>query len=238
MHSLSIIIPVLNEAALLAERLPGLSDDMPDGAEIIVADGGSADDSRAVAGRYVTVVDSPPGRARQLNRGAAAASGEVLLFLHADVELPDRWHDGITRALADPQVAGGGFLIRANPRSFSLDLITAMSNFRSRYRRRFYGDQAIFIRSSVFRERHGFDEALPLFEGHDLTRRLRRFGRVACVPRHVRASSRRFIERGVWRTFLAFHYLKLRYLLGRMPRSVETLYPAPVPTSTAVARDG
>ncbi|MFQ5422550.1 MAG: TIGR04283 family arsenosugar biosynthesis glycosyltransferase [Phycisphaerae bacterium] len=224
---LSIIIPVLNEAKLLGTRLPSLLADVPDDTQIIVVDGGSADDSRRAAEQFVTVVTSPAGRARQLNCGAAAAHGDVLLFLHADVQLPIGWHDEISGVLANPHVVGGGFMIRAEPRSPSLDFITALSNFRSRFRRRFYGDQAIFVRRSTFRRLGGFDETLSLFEGYDLTRRLRRFGEVACARRYVRASSRRFLEQGIWRTFFAFHYLKLRYFLGTLPRSVETLYPAP-----------
>jgi GT2 family glycosyltransferase len=147
------------------------------------------------------------------------------LFLHVDVELPAGWQAGIQAALADPRVVGGGFLIRADPASVSLNVITCLSNFRSRVRRSFYGDQAIFVRAPAFREIGGFDESLPLFEGYDLTRRLPRVGALACVPRQVRASSRRFIEGGVWRIFMTFHYLKLRYLLGFLPVDTDVLYP-------------
>lgn len=222
---LSVVIPALNEAALLADKLRRLGLELAPGDELIVADGGSGDGTRCIAQEHARLVDAPRGRARQLNAGAAAATGEVLLFLHADVELPHDWRDQILAALGNPDVVGGGFLIRADPRSAALDFITALSNFRSRYRRRFYGDQGIFVRAEAFREVAGFDESLPLFEGYDLTRRLRRFGRIACVRRYVRASSRRFLERGVWRTFLTFHSLKLRYLLGRLPANVDELYP-------------
>ncbi len=226
---LSIIIPVLNEAALLSRRLGDLAGSVPQATQMIVVDGGSADGSLQVAAEHATVLASPPGRAVQLNRGAAAATGEVLLFLHVDVALPEDWFGHVRAALADPRVVGGSFLIRAEPRSPSLDIITALSNFRSRFRRRFYGDQAIFVEVEAFVRVGGFDESLPLMEGYDLTVRLKRLGRIACVPFHVRASSRRFLDNGVWRTFFTFHWLKLRYLTGRLSKHHEHLYPPNLP---------
>ena len=186
---ISVIVPTLNEAPVLAATLerarqPGVD-------EIIVADGGSTDTTRAVAAGLADVVLSAPrGRALQMNAGAQRARGEVLVFLHADTLLPDGFASAIGAALADPRVIGGRFDVRLEPSSPLLWLTGELINLRSRLSRIATGDQAIFLRRAVF-ERLGGYAPIPLLEDVELTARMKRAGRVACLRQRVSTSSRR-----------------------------------------------
>jgi len=189
---ISVIIPTLNEESSIASALDSIRFE----AERVVVDGASRDRTveRACA-RGARVVHSPRGRARQMNAGAEASSGEVLLFLHADCELPPGADDAIRRALVPADVAGGSFRMEiASPRR-ALRLLAWGANLRARWLRLPYGDQALFVRRSAFLAVGGFRE-IPVMEDVDLVRRLRRRGRLVCLALPVKTSPRHWEHRG------------------------------------------
>jgi len=219
---ISIVIPTLNEAggigALLADLLP------EPGVELIVADGGSDDSTRDVATAYgARVVQIPPGRARQMNAGAQAASGEILLFLHADTRLPWGFGDAIRAALARRDVAGGAFAFRLDTYSLALRLIEWATNLRSIWLQLPYGDQALFIRTRLFHELGGYPEE-PVMEDVLLVRRLRRFGRIVTLGLPAVTSARRWRRLGVWRTTLIHLVAMAAYCVGASPVSIARWY--------------
>jgi len=197
---LSVIIPTLNEAANLAAtlgcfRASGLE-------EVIVVDGGSEDETVALAtaSGYQVLVCPKPGRARQMNLGARAATGEVLLFTHGDTLIPEA---ALRRMIAemkgDPELGGGGFARRFASRSLLLRFTAWCSDFRGRWWGLFLGDQGIFVRRSVFDKLGGFDEAV--YPGEDLvfSYRMAKAGKTRLMGPPVVSSSRRFETRGAWR---------------------------------------
>lgn len=221
---LSIIIPTLNEAERLEELLHHLRAVCP-GAEVIVVDGGSGDGSRDLVRRFprVRLLSTEPGRARQMNAGAEVAQGEVLLFLHADTRLPDGAHAAVTDAVADPAVVGGRFDVRFdNPRPV-FRAIAALMNLRSRVTGIFTGDQAIFVKREVFAALGGYPD-IPLMEDVELTRRLKRQGRLACLRLRVTTSARRWEQEGVLRTILLMWSFRLLFFLGIGPERLHRWY--------------
>ena len=225
---LSVVLPVLDEAARLGRCLATLRA-MPGIDEIVVVDGGSRDGSaeiaRAVPG--VRVVAAPRGRGTQLNAGARAALGDVLLFLHADTTPPRDTAAWVARALADPGVVAGAFRIRtvADDGPNWLGPLLRLADLRSRWSRLPYGDQAVFVRRAAFARVGGFPDQ-PLMEDIELARRLRRVGRIRTVPAVVEVSGRRFLARPV-RTVLALRLLPLLYRLGVPPARLARLYGDP-----------
>ena len=207
---LSVIIPVLNEAARVAATLAALAPLRAQGAELIVVDGGSSDGTPALcAGLVDAVLASPPGRATQMNAGARTASGSILLFLHADTTLPADALALITQAGAP----WGRFDVTIAGRSVLLPLVAALMNLRSRLTGIATGDQALFVRRDVFDAVGGFPEQ-PLMEDIELSKRLRRRGRPACLRARVTTSGRRWDSRGAWRTIVLMWRLRLLYWLG------------------------
>jgi rSAM/selenodomain-associated transferase 2 len=222
--TLSIVVPALDEARNLERLLPELRSLAP-AAEVIVADGGSGDDTEAVVQRApgARLVTSARGRALQMNAGAAAASGDVLLFLHADTRLPAGFEGAIARALGDLRVVGGRFdVVLDNPR-WPFRMVAALMNLRSRLSGIFTGDQAIFVRRAAFEALGGY-AAIPLMEDIELTRRLRRLGRVACLRQRVRTSARKWERDGVARTILLMWTLRFLYFCGVSPERLHRWY--------------
>lgn len=224
MPTLSIVMPVLNEASGIADALDALAELRRRGAEIIVVDGGSRDATveRARPGAD-RVLSAPRGRAPQMNAGAAAASGAVLLFLHADTRLPhDADHlvrDGLVRTSRswgrfDVTIAGG---------SPMLALVATMMNLRSRLSGIATGDQAIFVRAEAFRTAGGFPD-IPLMEDIALSKALKRSGRPLCLRARVTTSARRWEIHGVVRTILLMWRLRLAYFLGADPARLARQY--------------
>ncbi len=219
---ISVVIPVLDEAAAIAGTLEGLR--AQEGRyEAIVVDGGSDDETVAIAGRYARVIDSPKGRARQMNAGAMEASGDVLLFLHADTQLPPGAMAAIEDALADPRVVGGRFKVRLNHPGWAYRVVGHSINLRDRLIGGFTGDQAIFVRAGVFRDLGGYGD-MPLMEDLDFGRRMRRAGKVARLPLTVVTSARRWQKNGVVRTILLMWLLRSLYLMGIAPSRLKRLY--------------
>jgi rSAM/selenodomain-associated transferase 2 len=210
---LSIIIPVLNEACGIAHALDELALLRTRGTEVIVVDGGSQDGTpQAAAAGADRLICSPRGRALQMNAGAAAASGDVLLFLHADTRLPDDADRLIAQALSGT-AEWGRFDVRIEGRHPMLRVVAAMMNLRSRWTGIATGDQALFMRRTAFMRLGGFPP-LPLMEDIALSRRLRRCSRPACIRERVSTSGRRWEKHGVWRTILLMWCLRLRFFFG------------------------
>lgn len=218
---LSVIIPALNEAPQIAAAIASAGG--PE-VEIIVVDGGSADDTAArAAAAGAVVVHAPRGRARQMNAGAARASGAVLLFLHADTRLPSDFAALVADALADPAVVGGRFDLHLEPSSPLLALTAALINRRSRLTGIATGDQALFVRRAVFDAMGGFAD-IPLMEDVAFTRDLKRRGRVAALRARVVTSSRRWQRHGVLRTILLMWWLRFLYWCGVAPAELKRRY--------------
>lgn len=218
----SVILPVWNERANLPATLDSVRRGLP-GAEIIAADGGSADGSRTwlLRQRDTCLVDAVRGKGPQQNAGAALARGDVFLFLHADCQLPAEAASQLESALADPAVAGGGFFVRFEERRpLSLRVLAFAMNLRLRVLRRCFGDQALFVRREVFERAGGFPD-WPLFEDYEFVRRIKQFGRFAVIPSPVTLSARRFLEKGVWRTVWLVFVLQIAYHLGVSPARLK-----------------
>jgi rSAM/selenodomain-associated transferase 2 len=221
---LSVVIPTLNEAANLARLLPDLLAREP-AVEIVVVDGSSDDGSRDVVARYTNVrwIAGQRGRARQMNAGARAATGTILLFLHADTRLPDGAGAAIETALADPTVMGGRFDVRLDSARPLLGVVGWMMNQRSRLSGISTGDQGIFVRRAVFEEIGGYAD-IPLMEDVDFTRRLKRRGRLAALRLRVTASARKWEREGPVRTMVLMWALRLLYALGVSPARLHRWY--------------
>ncbi len=214
--TVSIIIPVLNEEACIGEAIGHIrSLSGGEAAEIVVADGDPAGGTLlAIPDGTVRKLLSEPGRGRQLNRGAGAASGEVLIFLHADTKLPPEALISIGETLRDHRLAGGAFdLAIDSPRSV-FRLIERVASIRTRLTRIPYGDQAIFLRRARFQCLGGFRD-LPIMEDVDLMRRLKQAGgRIAILPDRAVTSARRWEQEGVLTTTLRNWSLVTLFLLG------------------------
>lgn len=217
---LSIIVPTLDEDAVIGstlEHLAGIGD------EIVVSDGGSRDRTRDIASRHgITWAQGEPGRGTQLNRGAAAATGEVLLFVHADTRLPADARRLIEAAI-DGGAAGGGFEVRFVGEAPLMKIGSRLVNLRTRWTRLPLGDQAQFVRREAFGQLGGFND-WPILEDLDFMRRLKRVGRVAILPSPVETSDRRFAQRGILRTLGVNYSIWTLYALGVHPRKLARLY--------------
>lgn len=219
---ISIVIPVLNEEKSIAETVAALMPLKPH--ELIIVDGGSSDRTHEICSRLdVTVLSSPRGRGLQMNHGARQATGDVLLFLHADTRLPGSSIDDIRGALRNPQCVGGRFDVQLDGVHWMLGVIGAMISMRSRMSRVATGDQGIFVRRGIFAELGGYPD-IPLMEDVAFSRALKRRGAVACLRSRVITSARRWEKQGIWRTILRMWLLKLLYLVGVSPVRLKRYY--------------
>jgi rSAM/selenodomain-associated transferase 2 len=220
---LSIIMPVLNEAEGINAALQALAPLLARGAQVVVADGGSSDDTLARAQACgVTVISAARGRALQMNIGSQQASGDVLLFLHADTLLPPDADTLIQQALAGPQV-WGRFDVRIDGRPRLLRVIAVFMNLRSRATGIATGDQAMFMTRAAFDAVGGFP-VQALMEDIEMSKRLRALSRPACQRAQVLTSGRRWESRGVWRTLLLMWRLRFAYWRGAAPERLAELY--------------
>ena len=220
----SIIMPVLNEEAVLEQQLTRLSLQCTHiESEIIIVDGGSRDATLAIAQRYGQVISSPRGRACQMNAGAAVASGDVLLFLHADTALPENAFTAIENALRSPNVVAGAFRICFNCDRLPYRLVAFATNLRSQLRTLFTGDQAYFMRASSFRTVGGYPE-MPLMEDLEIITQLRKIGKVVLLPHYVTTSARRHEKIGLWRSICFMWYLRTLYRFGVSAARLQQMY--------------
>lgn len=225
MSWLSIIVPTLNEAKNIVPLLTHLQAMREGGVEVIVVDGGSLDGTPALAASLADqVLAAPPGRARQMNFGAARANGLALLFLHADTRLPDDALRAVDRALNRRR--WGRFNVRFESQRPLLWLVARMMNLRSCLTGIATGDQALFVTRAAFESVGGFPEQ-PLMEDIELSRRLKKTGSPACLKISVVTSARRWEAHGVWPTILLMWRLRWAYWRGAHPAQLAQRYNCP-----------
>ena len=223
MSKLSIIIPVLNEGEGIATALDALADLRALGTEVIVVDGGSRDATiQRARPRADRVILAPRGRALQMNAGAEKASGDVLLFLHADTNLPADADHVVLSGLERSGRAWGRFDVKIEGPS-PLRVITWLMNIRSRLTGIATGDQAIFVRRAAFQAAGGFP-AIPLMEDIALCKRLKRVSRPLCLRERVTTSGRRWEKNGVLKTMVLMWRLRLAYFFGADPKKLAQQY--------------
>ncbi len=223
MTALTIIVPALDEAAGIAACLAPMQAMRTRGAQVLVVDGGSRDASRRIAAPLADrVIESPRGRARQMNAGAEAADGDVLLFVHADTILSPDADAAIERALA-AGARWGRFDVTISGTDPLLPMVAAMMNARSRWSGIATGDQAIFVRRDEFRAAGAFP-AIELMEDVALCKRLKRASRPACLRERVATSGRRWERHGTLRTILLMWRLRMAYALGADPAALARRY--------------
>lgn len=193
--------------------------------EVIVVDGGSQDSTVQMAQSLGVKVLSAPAatRACQMNAGAKTATGDILLFLHADTRLPSGFDTLVRKALFAASTAAGAFELGIDASLPSLRLIERGVNWRSRWLQMPYGDQAIFLKTKVFHTIDGFPK-LPIMEDFELMRRLRRLGRIVIIPVPVLTSGRRWLQNGVFKTTLINQVVIIAYLLGVPPERIVRWY--------------
>ncbi len=216
---LSVVIPVLNDAECLTRLLTQL--EAFEG-EVIVVDGGSSDESPDVAASLgAKLVESPAGRAKQLNSGAAVARGQAILFLHADSVLPQHFASLIESALIGPEFNWGRFDVRLSGSAFMLRVVEWMMNHRSALTGICTGDQGIFVKTEVFRRLGGFPD-IELMEDVAFSKNMP--GKPYCIRHPIVTSSRRWESNGIFRTIGLMWLLRLRYFFGADPKVLARFY--------------
>ena len=222
-RNISVIVPALNESTRLASCL---AQALKAGAEVLVVDGGSRDDTAQIAAAAgAKVLAAERGRASQMNAGAAAANPQsgVLLFLHADTELPEAWAEEIDRAIENG-AAWGRFDVHLDSTNRAIRLVGFMMNWRSRLTGIATGDQALFVTRSAWQRCTGYAQ-IALMEDIELSRRLKRdVGQPACLRARVKVSARRWQQRGVLATILQMWRLRALYFLGASPEYLHRSY--------------
>ncbi|HLX55602.1 MAG TPA: TIGR04283 family arsenosugar biosynthesis glycosyltransferase [Ktedonobacteraceae bacterium] len=220
----SIIMPVLNEEAVLEQQLCRLARVCAvHDCELLLVDGGSVDQTVAIGLRFGRVVHSQRGRAAQMNNGAAVATGDMFIFLHADTMLPDDAFMAIEHACASPGVVGGAFRLCFNCDRLAYRLVANATNLRSRWQGIFTGDQGYFVRADSFRAIGGFPD-MALMEDLEIRARLRKIGRVVLLPQYVTTSARRHQKVGLARSVLFMWYLRALYKFGVSPERLQRKY--------------
>jgi rSAM/selenodomain-associated transferase 2 len=231
--NISVIVPVLNEIENLPHTLKSIAQTQNHSGkvcEVIIVDGGSLDGTREWTQQQtdihpfnvklpfnIKLMDAERGRGRQLDAGATKATGDVLLFLHGDCQLPAQAMTQIAEALADSHVAGGCFLVSFRERRpVSLRIIAGGINARTRVTKTGTGDQAIFVRREIYQALGGF-KPWPLFEDVDIVTRIKSAGKFVVIHSAVTISARRWIAHGPWRTTLLMYGLRIGYWLGVSP---------------------
>ena len=221
-NKISIIIPTYNEAGNIREAVACTQPST--NVELIVVDGGSQDDTVTIAESLnVKVIASAPGRATQMNTGAMAASGDILLFLHADTRLPPGFDGMIRTAVQQPLMVAGAFALQINAPLWTLRWVEKGVNWRSRFCQMPYGDQAIFLTAEVFDKVGNFPD-LPIMEDFELIRRLQSIGKIIIIPVPVITSARRWLQKGVFYTTILNQIVITAYLLGISPKRIRRWY--------------
>ena len=220
-QKISIIIPVLNEAKILEKTLSQLQSELGHH-ELIIVDGGSTDGSVHIAEKYGKVVTCARGRAKQLNAGAAAASGDILIFLHADIWLESGALAAVETALSSGYV-GGGFRQKIDGKNILYRAIEIAGNIRGNCLKVFYGDSGIFLTRADFEKIGGFPE-IPILEEMEFSRNMRKLGKTTLVIPHIHISARRWETKGIVRTTVNNWLITLLYFLKFSPEQLAKLY--------------
>jgi len=219
---ISIIIPTLNEANTIEETISRLP--KSEQVEIVVVDGGSSDGTAELAREHgVRVLSTAPSKAGQMNAGAAEARGEVLLFLHADTRLPEKFEEKVLTASARQGFCSGAFSLGIDSEDRGLRFIERVANWRTRFFKMPYGDQALFVSRKLFHEIGGFAD-YPIMEDFDLIRRLKRKGTIIILPELVKTSPRRWQNFGVFKTWLLNQIIIGAYFIGIPPQRLALWY--------------
>lgn len=224
--TISVVIPVFHEEAIINDAINRLESMESDSRiEIVVVDGApGADTLRAAGSSRIKRVVSEKGRGTQMNAGVAVAGGDVVLFLHADTELPLTAFDEIVRALDTDQIVGGAFDLEIADTGWVFRMIEKTASLRSRFTRIPYGDQAIFMKRDYFLDMGGYKD-LPLMEDIDLMRRVKkRGGRICFIDNKVKTSSRRWKKEGILNCTLRNWTITLLYLFGVAPKRLAKWY--------------
>jgi rSAM/selenodomain-associated transferase 2/rSAM/selenodomain-associated transferase 1 len=220
--NISIIIPALNEADTIAATLSALTNRAE--VEVILVDGGSCDDTADIArSSGAKVLTTTPSKARQMNAGAAAATGEILLFLHADTRLPKNFEKPILDKISQNGVAAGAFQLCIDSDGRGLRFIERVANWRSRHLQAPYGDQGIFVTKALFDEIGGYPD-IPIMEDFELIRRLRRKGKIVILNEALKTSPRRWLNMGIFKTWLINQIIIIAYHFGASPESLAHWY--------------
>ena len=225
----SIIIPTLDEERVIPVTLAALVPFQFD--ELLVVDGGSRDRTLDIVAAFqasipeetLTIVHASKGRSRQMNKGAAESGGDVLIFLHADTQLPADARSAIESALANPRCVGGRFDVRFEKDHGYAWVVSRMMNLRSRLSGIATGDQALFVRRAVFDQLNGFAD-IPIMEDIDFTKRLKRMGDMTALREKVTTSFRHWEQRGPLKTILTMWTLRFLYWIGASPHTLSRFY--------------
>lgn len=221
---ISIIIPTYNEASNIRQTLQSLQKFREQGHEIIVVDGGSEDDSLAIAQSLADLAfTGPKGRSAQMNEGAARAKGDILLFLHADTLLPENALELVRSGLNESNRAWGRFNVSLSGSHPMFRIIENLMNWRSCVTSIATGDQGIFVYKNDFDRIGGFAE-IPLMEDIELSKRLKKISRPLCITQRLITSSRRWEKYGILRTVILMWRLRLAYFLGASPERLARIY--------------
>ena len=208
----SIIVPTLNEELVLEKTLTQFQQLSPH--ELIVSDGGSDDDTRNIAGRFShRVITGSAGRALQMNVGADEATGDILLFLHADSRIEPESYRKMLQCMQNPKWIGGAFTLCIESGKWSLKLIALLANIRSKYFGVAYGDQGFFVRKEVFKDMNGFSP-IPICEDLDFYYRLRKKGSVILLKEKAHTSPRRWTNEGIFFTTVRNFIVAVLFGLG------------------------
>ena len=218
----SIIVPTLNEELVLKKTLTQIQELSPH--ELIVSDGGSTDNTTLIAQKFShRVVTGSTGRAMQMNAGADQATGDLLLFLHADNRLEPESYQKMLECMKIPKWIGGAFTLCIESDKWSINLINQLANIRSRYFGLVYGDQGVFVRAEVFKNMNGFSP-IPIFEDLDFYRRLKKKGPVNLLKEKAHTSSRRWVKEGIAFTTARNILIVFLFGLGFPPRTLTKWY--------------
>ena len=218
---ISVIIPILNEAKILEKTLSRLRSEL-ENHELIIVDGGSTDDSVAIAEKYGKVIISERGRAKQLNAGAAASTGDILVFLHADVRLEPGAFAAVETTLSSGYV-GGGFLQKIDGKNILYRIIEITANMRGKYLKNFYGDSGIFVKRTDFQRIGGFPD-VPILEEMGFSKALRGLGKTKMVKPYIHISARRWEKNGIVRTTTKNWLITFLYFIGFSLERLAKLY--------------